>query len=398
MTSRLAQEVRVIDADTHMTERHDLFTSRAPAKYADLVPHVVQVDGRPHWIVGEKNYDMGPARAGGVIDRQGNKYAFEECKLNPIEWVHEAAWDPEKRLALMDECGVYAQVLYPNAVGIGGQHLVHGTDDEALRQVCIQIYNDYMAEVQEKSGHRFLPMPILPAWDVEACVRETERLVGLGFRGVNMTMDPQDSGAPDYASRYWDPLWAACADLSMPVHFHIASSLTANSFYGKYFWPSVHQNLKPAIGGAMHFINNGRMVINSVYSGIFDRHPKLKFVSVESGIGWIPFILEAADYEIIENAPEQAAELSRKPSEYFRDHWYGTFWFEDNFGDLQYLIDKVGEDNVLFETDFPHPTCMYPDPLGTVEAKMLTLRPETRRKVLGENAARLYRLNSGESS
>jgi predicted TIM-barrel fold metal-dependent hydrolase len=98
------------------------------------------------------------------------------------------------------------------------------------------------------------------------------------------------------------------------------------------------------------------------------------------------------DYEILENAPQQAAELSRKPSEYFKTNWYGTFWFEENGGDLQGLIDKLGEDNVMFETDFPHPTCMYPDPLSTVEARMSALRPETRRKVLGENAAKLYRL------
>jgi predicted TIM-barrel fold metal-dependent hydrolase len=142
----------------------------------------------------------------------------------------------------------------------------------------------------------------------------------------------------------------------------------------------------------MLFLNNARMVINSVYAGIFDRHPTLKMVSVESGIGWIPFILETMDYEILENAPQQAAELSRKPSEYFKTNWYGTFWFEENGGDLQGLIDKLGEDNVMFETDFPHPTCMYPDPLSTVEARMSALRPETRRKVLGENAAKLYRL------
>jgi hypothetical protein len=170
MTSKLAGEVRVIDADTHMTERHDLFTSRAPAKYAELVPHVVDIDGNPHWVIGEKNYDMGPARAGGVIDSHGRKYAFEEVKDNPIEWVHEGAWNPEARLAVMDECGIYAQVIYPNAVGIGGQHLVYGTD-EALRMVCIQIYNDYMAQLQDSSGNRFLPMPILPAWDVDACVK-----------------------------------------------------------------------------------------------------------------------------------------------------------------------------------------------------------------------------------
>jgi predicted TIM-barrel fold metal-dependent hydrolase len=109
-------------------------------------------------------------------------------------------------------------------------------------------------------------------------------------------------------------------------------------------------------------------------------------------MGWVPFTLETMDYEIWENAPEQAAELSRMPSEYFKDHWYATFWFEQNGGDLQGLIDRIGEDNVMFETDFPHPTCMYPDPLGTVEDKISALRPATRRKVLGENAAALYRV------
>ena len=292
----------------------------------------------------------------------------------------------------MDECGIWAQVLYPNAIGIGGQTLANEVKDPALRRLCVEIYNDHMAELQEWSENRFLPMPVLPAWSVDECVVEAERLAGLGFRGVNMTSDPQESGSPDLASREWDKLWEVCADLQLPVHFHIGASLTSLNFYGKYFWPSQHQNLKPAIGGTMLFLNNARVVINSIYAGIFDRHPNLKMVSVESGMGWIPFILETIDYEILENAPEQAAQLSRKPSEYFQHHWYATFWFEEGGGDLQGLIDRVGEDNVMFETDFPHPTCMYPDPLGTVAPRMATLRPETRRKVLGETAAALYRV------
>ncbi len=388
---KLADEVRVIDADTHMTERHDLFTSRAPAGYEERVPRVVQIDGKPHWVV-EDSVVLGPARGGGVIDRRGDKFPFEECKLNGIDWVHQGAWDPQARLEVMDECGIWGQVLYPNAIGIGGQTLANEVHDPVLRRLCVEIYNDHMAELQEWSGNRFLPMPVLPAWSVEECVREAERLAGLGFRGVNMTSDPQETGAPDFASREWDALWAACTDLHLPVHFHIGASLTSLNFYGKYFWPSQHQNVKPAIGGTMLFLNNARVVINSIYAGIFDRFPDLKMVSVESGMGWIPFVLETIDYEIMENAPAQAAELSRRPSEYFRHNWYATFWFEHAGGDLQGLIDRVGEDNVMFETDFPHPTCMYPDPLGTVADRMATLRPETRRKVLGETAARLYRV------
>jgi hypothetical protein len=103
------------------------------------------------------------------------------------------------------------------------------------------------------------------------------------------------------------------------------------------------------------------------------------------------------DYELFENAPAQFDALSKKPSEYFRSNWYATFWFEENQGDVQGLLDKVGEDRVLFETDFPHPTCLYPSPLETVATKMGTLRPETRRKVMGENAARLYRVRTRSS-
>ena len=387
---KLADEVQVIDADTHMTERHDLFTSRAPKGYEDRVPRVTDVNGQATWTI--EGVPLGPARAGGVIDRDGNKFPFEETKVWGIETVHMGAYDPVERLKVMDESGIHAQVIYPNAVGIGGQNLAKATEDPILRRLCVEIYNDSMAELQEWSNNRFLPMPVLPAWNIDECVTEAIRCADLGFRGVNMTSDPQEAGSPDLAHKDWDALWEVCADRHLPVHFHIGASLTSINFYGKYFWPSLHDNMKPAVGGAMLFLNNARVVINSVYAGIFDRNPNLKMVSVESGIGWIPFILEAMDYEILENAPEQAAELKRLPSEYFKDHWYATFWFEKNQGNLQGLIDSVGEDNVMFETDFPHPTCLYPNPLETVRETMESLRPETRRKALGENAQKLYRL------
>jgi predicted TIM-barrel fold metal-dependent hydrolase len=385
------EDLRVVDADTHLTEAHDLWTRRAPAAYQDRVPHVEEVDGRPTWVV--DGHPMGFAGGGGVIDRDGEKFPFQESMIVwGIDRIHQGAYDPKARLQIMDECGIHAQVLFPNSIGLGGQGLSQHVQDDTLRRLCVEIYNDAMAELQEESGNRLLPMPVLPAWSVEESVREAERVAGLGLRGVNMTSDTQDLGAPDLANRAWDPLWEVCDSLHLPVHFHIGSSLTAMNFYGNYFWPSQHEYIKPAIGGTMLFINNARVVVNVTLCGMLDRHPGLKLVSVESGVGWIPFILETMDYEVAENAPEQLRELERMPSEYFKDHWYATFWFENNQGNVQGLIDSVGEDNVLFETDFPHPTCLYPQPLETIAAKMNTLRPETRRKVLGDNAVKLYRI------
>lgn len=386
----MLKDMLVVDADSHWCEAPDLFTSRAPAAMRDRVPHVEEVDGQPMWVM--DGLPAGRFSAGGVIGRDGVK---ESAHRALFEWshdeIHVGAYDPVVRLGVLDECGIDAQVIFPSTIGLGGQDLGLA-GDPALRRLSIEIYNDAMAEIQSDSGDRLLPMPLMPAWDVDECVREATRVAALGARGVNMTSDPQDLGAPDLANRAWDPFWEACAGLHLPVHFHIGASVTGMTFYGKYPWESHKDNTKLAIGGTLLFIGNARVVTNLILSGMFDRYPDLKMVSVESGVGWIPFILEALDYEMSENAPEELAELEKMPSEYFKSNLYATFWFENNRNKLGDLIEAVGEDSILFETDFPHPTCLYPNPLGTVEAKMDTLSASARRKIFGENARTLYRL------
>jgi predicted TIM-barrel fold metal-dependent hydrolase len=386
----MLNDMLVIDADSHWCEAPDLFTKRAPAAFRDRVPRVEDVDGQSMWVF--DGQPVGRFSAGGVIGRDGTK---ESAHRALFEWTHDdvhvGAWDPDVRLGVLDECGIDAQIIFPSTIGLGGQDL--GTaGDPALRRLAIEIYNDAMAEIQADSGNRLLPLPLMPAWDVDACVREAKRVAALGARGVNMTSDPQDLGGPDLANRAWDPFWEVCSELELPVHFHIGASVTGMTFYGQYPWESHPDNTKLAIGGTLLFIGNARVVTNLILSGMFDRYPKLKMVSVESGVGWIPFILEALDYEMSENAPQELSLMAKLPSEYFKTNLYATFWFENNRNKLPDLIEAVGEDNILFETDFPHPTCLYPSPLQSVEAKMGTLTPEARRKIFGENARKLYRL------
>lgn len=380
----------VVDADSHWSEPADLFTKRAPAKFRDRVPRVEVVDGEPSWVF-DGNV-VGRHSAAAVIGRDGKK---EQAHKALFEWtvdeVHLGASDPVARIGVLDEVGIDAQIIFPSTIGLGGQDLGASSDD-ALKRLAIEIYNDGMAEIQADSGDRLLPLPLMPAWDVDACIAEAKRVAAMGARGVNMTSDPDDLGAPDLANRAWDPFWEACTELQLPVHFHIGASVTGMTFYGKYPWASHGQNTKLAIGGTLLFIGNARVVTNLILSGMFDRHPDLQMVSVESGIGWIPFILETLDYEMAENAPDELALLKKPPSEYFRTNLYATFWFENNRNKLPELVESVGEDRILFETDFPHPTCLYPDPLGSVEAKMATLDDGARRKIMGENARRLYRL------
>jgi uncharacterized protein len=316
--------------------------------------------------------------------------SFEGLYEWEIDRAHVAAYDPAARVELMDELGVWAQIVYPGVVGLGGQNLADVVKDHELRALCVEIFNDAQGELQVGSGNRLLPMALLPAWDIDACVREAQRADRLGLRGVNLTADPQDVGAPDLANRAWDPLWEACSSLGLPVHFHIGASLTTMNYFGTYPWESHDDDTKLAIGGTLLFIGNARVVVNIICSGMLDRFPDLKIVSVESGIGWVPFILEALDYEMAENAPQARAALSLLPSEYFKRQIYATTWFERT--DLPAIVASVGEDNIMFETDFPHPTCLYPDPLKTAAENMRGLSTSVQRKILGETATALYRL------
>jgi predicted TIM-barrel fold metal-dependent hydrolase len=383
------EQVKVIDADTHFTEPHDLWSKRAPAKWRDRMPHVTEVDGEATWVV--DGTVLGRAGAGGVIDKHGVKgRSFEGLYEWSLDQAHPAAYQPEARLKLMDEVGIWAQIIFPGVVGLGGQGLAEAIGDRELRMVCMEIFNDASAELQAQSENRLLPMALLPGWDIDACVREAERVKSLGLRGVNLTSDTQDLGAPDLGSPEWDPLWEACSSMGLPVHFHIGASLTTMNYFGTYPWPSHDDDTKLAIGGTLLFIGNARVVVNIICSGMLERYPELKIVSVESGAGWIPFILEALDYEMKENAPQARSKFSMSPSEYFKRQIFATTWFETE--NLDSIVKSVGEDNIMFETDFPHPTCLYPDPLKIAAENMRNLSPTTQRKILSENAMKLYHL------
>ena len=155
----------VVDADSHWSEPADLFTSRAPAEFRERVPRVEVVDGEPTWVFDGKV--IGRFSAGGVIARDGSK---ESSYHALFEWttdeVHAGAYDPKVRLEVLDDCGIDHQIIFPSTIGLGGQGLGAG-DDPVITRLAIEIYNDAMAEIQADSGNRLLPMPLMPAWNID---------------------------------------------------------------------------------------------------------------------------------------------------------------------------------------------------------------------------------------
>ena len=162
------------------------------------------------------------------------------------------------------------------------------------------------------------------------------------------------------------------------------------SWVGSWPWPTQRTEAAFAIGGVTLFLSNAKTLVNLLLCGLLERFPKLKFVSVESGVGWIPFVLEATDYQAEGASSHSTSHLSMKPSEYFKRQIYACFWFErKNFAnDLR----SLGIDNVMFESDFPHPACLHPNPIEYAKVALDGLTIAEQRKVLSGNAAKLYNI------
>lgn len=381
-------ELKVIDTDSHWSEPYDLWTSRAPAKWKDRVPQMAERGGKRRWWF-DKDIPIGLPIASSVIDTEGRKITGTAFFDMDNEMVHRASFEAEARTAMLDVLGIHAQIMYPNVAGFGNQNFLKSADNE-LRLLSVSIYNDALAEFQEDTGQRVFGMALLPWWDLEAAVAEVKRAHSNGLRGIVTCANPEETGMPDMATSDWNPVWEICSELKMPVNFHIGSSKGNLDFFGKAPWPSFGAERKLAVGSANLFMGNARTVGNLIYSGVPERFPELKFVSVESGIGWLPFFLEVLDHQMYETAPNELSELSLLPSEYFKRQFYGCFWFEKST--IKPTIDFLGNQSVMFETDFPHPTCLYPRDDDSLYAALEGLSNDDIRAIFQNNAASLYNI------
>ncbi len=389
MSGTILDDLKIIDTDSHWSEPYDLWTSRAPAKYRDRVPRMAERDGKRRWWF-DDSIPIGLPIASSVVDPDGQKVTGTVFFDFDNEMVHRASYDAEARVAMLDELGLDAQIMYPNVAGFGNQNFLKSPDD-ALRLISVEIYNDALAEFQEASGQRVFGMALLPWWDLDAAVREIERCHANGLRGIVTCSNPEEAGLPDMAMPHWDPVWQVCSDLSMPVNFHIGSSKGNLDYYGKAPWPSFGPERRLAVGSANLFMGNARVVGNMIYSGVPERFPDVKFVSVESGIGWLPFFLEVLDHQMAETAPNELAELSMLPSDYFRRQFYGCFWFERST--VRPTLEYVGAQSLMFETDFPHPTCLYPRDDHDLAKALEGIPHADIERIMSLNAAELYRID-----
>lgn len=403
-------DVRIIDCDAHFTEPPDLWTSRVAPALADQVPVQKTVDGNTGWYLNGELW----ASTGGNTIQTGREKILGSHVVQPFDVVDPSAFAVKERLELLDEIGVYAQIIYPNGIGFASNH-VFAIQDEAQRTNVLRTYNDFLVDIQQESGNRLLPQALLPIWDMDFTIQEMTRLLDRGIKGFTLSDKPELLGLPELPESYFAPMWDLFNESGAVANFHIGAGARREEMEAlrstrnnptkwveppqvmgpppaaaNPVWRSFGPQRKLAVGATQMYMSNVRIIVNFCMSNLFDRYPKLKIVSAESGIGWVPFILEALEYQFDEmvTQPDEVGLTERRPSEYFRDHIWVMFWFE-KIGAAK-LIEDVGVNNVLVETDIPHPTCLFPTPREHFARVMSGLAPDVIRRVLQDNAAELY--------
>ena len=384
----LFDNIAVIDVDSHLTEPPDTWTARMPKAAHHLVPHIERIGGQDVWMAdGER---LG---APGYYSMAGWNGVMPASIPNTYDDIHPSMYDATARLAHLDEQGIYAQVLYPNVGGFGNGYFLR-LGDRDLVAACVRAYNEFLADWCSADSSRLLAVTALPFWDLELAIAELEHGITLGHRAVNFCNQPQDYGQPPLSHRHWDPIWARAQEAGISVSFHVGGGSMGTQFVdtSEMGWMTNFARVSSTI-----FLDNMRCIAELIFGGVCHRFPDLKFVSVESGVGWIPAALEAFDWQWRNGGVGiEHPEYDLLPTEYFRRQIYGCFWFEE--ATALAAISQFPE-NILYETDYPHPTCQHPGPCSPAQrprdyaSRVLTGLPsDVIAKVLHHNAAQVYGL------
>jgi predicted TIM-barrel fold metal-dependent hydrolase len=288
-------------------------------------------------------------------------------------------YDPVERAKDMDLDGVQAAMCYPSFPGFAGRVFLQA-DDHELAYLCVQAWNDFSVEEWGASAPgRFIPLAMLPVWDTALCVKEIHRVAAMGARAITFPENPAPLGLPSFHTDHWDEVFAAAQDARLPVCLHFGSSSVV---------PGFTDDAPLAVSIALYSTNLMATTTDLLFSGLLQRHPGLKFVLAEGGIGWIPYILERCDYVWERHRWYQDIDRDTRPSELFRGHFYGCF-IEDKFG-IQ-VRDVIGVDNLTFEVDYPHSDSQWPNTRKYAAKAFENVDDDEVHRIVELNTRKLFR-------
>jgi predicted TIM-barrel fold metal-dependent hydrolase len=394
----------LISADSHINEAPDLWESRLAPNLRERGPRLVRTDaGADEWVT----EGLGPmpliwaTNAAGQRE-EGEPFDDHEMTITREEMIR-GSYDPEARLADMDTDGLAAEVLYPGPLGgLGGGGGVASIPDIELRYASIRVYNDWLADFCALSPERLIGLALIPIEAPEFAAEELARAAGLGLRGAVVNGMPDTIGAEPIFSPTYEPVWSVAEANNMPVSLHIGhcrsmaaivAHMTANKSTGANPLTSSGSDTGlMEMFFTMTCLDMAEPVSLLIFSGVLDRHPKLQFAVAESGIGWIPFVIERMDYTFRRHRLWMKSGVKELPSEYFRRNFHATFQQDEETGLLARHIPGV--ETLMWASDYPHTDSTWPYSRKVVADLFVNVPDHERDMITYANAARLYGIAS----
>lgn len=371
----LQDDMMLISVDDHVIEHRQVWQDRLPARFREQGPRVVEKpDGQEAWLFeGTEHAQIGLNAVAGKT--------FEEYGLDPVRFdqMIPGCYDVAARVKDMDTDGVQAQLCFPSFAGFCGGTFFNARDKE-LALACVEAYNDFM--IDEWCGFapdRFIPMVIVPLWDPQLAAAEIERTAAKGAKAIAFTENPVPMNLPSFHTDHWDPVLAAAQDADMPLCMHFGTSTKV---------PMTALEAPFAVVIALFGTNSMSTTVDLLMSPVFHKFPRLRVALSEGGIGWMPYILERADYTWERHRYYQPnLDFDARPSDLFRDHVFGCF-IDDEAGIEQ--RHRIGVGNIMWEGDYPHSDSNWPNSRKRVTDMLADVPDDEARQMAELNARRVF--------
>lgn len=379
----------IVSADSHIDLQWlppALFTENASAALRERMPYVADSPTGRRWVT-RKGVTLGLAAGVGSTGRPYVKGAsLRADRMAEAGLYTDGAkgilrlTDPHLRVKDQDLDGVSAEVLY----GILGASTIVG-DIEASWEMA-SIYNDWLVDFCSHHPRRLLGLASIPTHSPERAAAEIRRMTRKGgIHGFDVS-GAEGRPMPLYHAD-WADFWTAIDESGLPVHFHTLGPAPRD--FSRYTELDIQRAKAEGLANCQY--ERACLVLReAILGGVLQDHPDLKLVLSESGIGWIPYMLERMD-QGWEDQYRPLLSLTKPPSHYWAEQCFATYQ-QEAFGSS--VIEQIGADNVMWASDFPHPDGLWPDSMSVIERQFKSLPSQLTKKVISENAVKLYKLDT----
>ncbi|MEZ5141229.1 MAG: amidohydrolase family protein [Acidimicrobiales bacterium] len=368
----------IVSADDHLVEPPGVFVDRVPAHLRDRAPRIVTTDdGREWWeFDGQRHGQIG---LNAVVGRPKDEWSMEPARFDEMR---PGCFDPEARIADMDADGVYASLCYPSLIAGFAGTMFARVDDEALGLACVRAWNDWHLEEWVGSHpDRFIPVQLPWLRDPVVAAEEVRRNAERGFTAVSFVENPVDVGLPSMHTDHWDPLLAACEETGTVVCLHCASS----------GWSASHTPGAPLEQLTTLFPVNALVTCTDwLWAGVPVRFPGLRIALAESGVDWVPMLMNRIAYVMDHSATglDSWRDPEHHPNEVLRRSF--RFCTIGVTPTIAALLDQIGAETILLESDYPHADSTWPDTQALAARGLAGLPDDAVRRITWQNAAELF--------